>query len=66
MIVEMRTRASRKEVDDVVERAKSMGLDVQINWGMEKLVVAILGSNTGQLSTDLFAVLPGVERVPEL
>ena len=26
-------------------------------------MVAILGSNTGQLSTDIFAVLPGVERV---
>jgi len=49
-----------------VERAKSLGLDVQINWGTEKSVVAILGSNTGQLSTDLFAVLPGVERVTRI
>jgi 3-deoxy-7-phosphoheptulonate synthase len=66
MIVEMRRGASREEVDDVVERAKSLGLDVQMNWGTEKSVVAILGSNTGQLSTDLFAVLPGVERVTRI
>jgi 3-deoxy-7-phosphoheptulonate synthase len=31
--------------------------------GTEKTVVAILGSNTGKTSTDVFAVLPGVESV---
>ena len=66
MIVEMRTRATRKEIDSVVERAKSLNLDVQLNQGTDKTVVAILGSNTGQLSTDAFAVLPGVERVSRI
>ena len=62
----MRKGASREEVDGIVQRAKSLGLDVQLNLGTDKTVVALLGSNTGQLSTDLFAVLPGVESVTRI
>ena len=66
MIVEMRTGAPPEEIDGVVQRAKSLELDVQLNLGTDKTVVAILGSNTGQLSTDIFAVLPGVESVTRI
>ncbi len=66
MIVEMRTGANQKEIDGVVQRAKSLGLSVQLNVGTDKTVVAVLGSNTGQLSTDIFAVLPGVESVTRI
>jgi len=66
MIVEMRTGAAKAEIDSVVQRAKSLGLGVQLNLGTDKTVVAILGSNTGQLSTDIFAVLPGVETVTRI
>jgi 3-deoxy-7-phosphoheptulonate synthase len=66
MIVEMRTGASTTEVGVVVEKAKSLGLDVQLNLGTDKTVVAILGSNTGQIPTDIFAVLPGVESVTRI
>jgi 3-deoxy-7-phosphoheptulonate synthase len=66
MIVEMRTGATREEVDDVVQKARSLDLDVQLNIGTDKTVVAILGSNTGQIPTDLFAVLPGVESVTRI
>ena len=63
MIVEMTTGATQEEIDDVVQRAKSLGLNIQLNLGTDKTVVAILGSNTGQISTDIFAVLPGVASV---
>ena len=63
MIVEMVTGASVEQVDGVVQRAKSLGFQVQLNLGTDKTVVAILGSNTGQVPTDTFAVLPGVESV---
>ncbi len=63
MIVEMRRGTTKEEIDGVVQRAKSLGLGVQLNVGTDKAVVAILGSNTGQLSTDIFAVLSGVESV---
>src|SRR4030043_441546 len=66
MIVEMRTGASRQEVDDVVAKAKSLDLGVQLNIGTDKTVVALLGSNTGQIPTDIFAVLPGVESVTRI
>jgi 3-deoxy-7-phosphoheptulonate synthase len=66
MIVEMRASTTPEEIDGVVQRAKSLGLGVQLNLGTDKTVVAILGSNTGQLSTDTFAVLPGVERVTRI
>jgi len=49
-----------------VQKVKSFGWDVQMNVGTEKTVVAILGSNTGQVSTDIFAVLPGVESVTRI
>lgn len=66
MIIEMKTGAPRVEIDGVVQRAKSLGLDVQLNTGTDKIVVAILGSTTGQLPTDIFAVLPGVETVTRI
>jgi len=66
MIVEMRTGTTPEEIDGVVQRAKSLGLGVQLNLGTDKTVVAILGSNTGQLSTEVFAVLPGVESVTRI
>ena len=66
MIVEMVTGASEQEVEAVVEKAQSLGLEVQLNRGTNKVVVALLGSNTGQLPTDIFAVLPGVESVTRI
>ena len=66
MIVGMRTGSTPEEIDGVVQRAKSLGLSVQLNLGTDKTVIAILGSNTGQLPTDVFAVLPGVENVTRI
>ena len=62
----MRTGAPRVEVDAVVEKARSVGLNVQLNLGTDKVVVALLGSNTGLIPTDQFAVLPGVESVTRI
>ncbi len=66
MIVEMKRRASREEINSVLEKARSLGFEVQQNRGTDKTVVAILGSNTGQTPTDIFAVLPGVESVTRI
>jgi len=66
MIVEMRRGASQEQVDAVVARAKTYELDVQLNVGTDKVVVALLGSNTGRIHTDVFAVLPGVETVTRI
>jgi len=66
MIVEMRKGATKKEVNDVVNKAKSLELEVQLNIGTDKTVVALLGSNTGQIPTEIFAVIPGVESVTRI
>jgi 3-deoxy-7-phosphoheptulonate synthase len=66
MIVEMQRGIDVQQVDGVVQRAKSLGFQVQLNLGTDKVVVAILGSNTGQVPTDTFAVLPGVESVTRI
>lgn len=66
MIIEMRTGSPEEEVEGVVQRAKSLGFGVQLNLGTNKTIVAILGPNTGQLPTDMFAVLPGVETVTRI
>ncbi len=66
MIVEMRRGIDVEQVDSVVQRAKSLGFQVQLNMGTDKVVIAILGSNTGQVPTDTFAVLPGVESVTRI
>lgn len=66
MIVEMRMGSNREEIDNVVARAKLMGMKVQLNLGTDRTVVAILGSNTGGLPTDTFAILPGVESVTRI
>jgi len=66
MIVEMAKGVSVEQVDGVVQRAKALGFQVQLNLGTDKIVVAILGGHTGQVSTDTFAVLPGVENVTRI
>jgi 3-deoxy-7-phosphoheptulonate synthase len=66
MIVEMGAGSTQEELSDVVERATSLGLKVQLNVGTDRTVVAILGSNTGQIATDVFTVLPGVESVTRI
>ena len=66
MIVEMRLGATQEQVDAVVARAKKYELEVQLNIGTNKVVVALLGSNTGRIHTDSFAVLPGVETVTRI
>ncbi|MFA4835206.1 MAG: 3-deoxy-7-phosphoheptulonate synthase [Dehalococcoidia bacterium] len=66
MIVEMVTGATKEQVDHVVDKARALGFGIQLNQGTDKTVVAILGSHTGKTSTDIFAVLPGVESVSRI
>jgi len=58
MIVEMEAGASKEELDSVVKKIKSLGLDIHLNLGTDKTVIAILGSDTGRLPTDIFAAFP--------
>ncbi len=66
MIIEMKTGSTQEELDNVVQKVKTFGWDVQLNIGTDKAVVAVIGSNTGQVSTDIFAILPGVESITRI
>ena len=66
MIVEMRRGATKEQIDLVIARAHKNQCDVQLNIGTDKVVVAILGSDTGSIPTELFEVLPGVESVTRI
>ena len=63
MIIEMKKRSGREDVARVMARAKELNFEVQLNEGAEKVVIAILGSGTGKIDTQVFGVLPGVENV---
>lgn len=63
MIIEMRTGVSAKEIKSVVARVKELGLEVQINSGTDRTVIAVLGTTTGELDTETFEVFAGVEQV---
>ncbi len=66
MIVEMKKGATVEEVRSVVERADSLGLKTQLNLGTDKTIIALLGGHTGQIATEVFAVLPSVETVTRI
>jgi 3-deoxy-7-phosphoheptulonate synthase len=66
MIVEMKRHAPQEQVDAVIERARNLGFETQLNRGTDKVVVAILGSDTGHTPTEAFAILPGVESVTRI
>lgn len=66
MIVEMYRGASEEQIQAVVARAASYHFGVQLNRGTDKVVVAILGGDTSRVSTDVFAVLPGVASVTRI
>ncbi|MBC7236811.1 MAG: 3-deoxy-7-phosphoheptulonate synthase [Chloroflexi bacterium] len=66
MIVEMRRGATEEQINAVVERAHTYGFETQLNIGTDKVVVAILGSDTGRVPTEVFEVLPGVQSVTRI
>ena len=66
MIVEMRRGATQAQIDAVVARAHHYGLETQLNIGTDKVVIALLGSDTGRIPTESFEVLPGVEAVTRI
>ncbi|MEK7664569.1 MAG: 3-deoxy-7-phosphoheptulonate synthase [Patescibacteria group bacterium] len=64
MIIEMEKNATREEIKDVINVViNDFKFEAQVNTGEERTVIAVLGSNTGDIDTQSFEVLSGVERV---
>jgi len=65
MIIEMEKGASEQAIQSVINRINDLGVgfEAKINCGTDRTVIAVLGSDTGSVDTQIFAVLPGVEQV---
>lgn len=63
MIIRM-NKEDKKLIEDVVKRVREQKVfDVQMNYGQKETVIAVLGSNTADLDTGIFEVMPGVKEV---
>ena len=63
MIIEMKKDAPQEQVNAILNMAKSMGLESQLNLTAKTIKIAILGTNVAQLQKTHFAILPGVKSV---
>ena len=62
MMIIMRTDASKKQVDDVIERIKNFGLGAHLVEGEERNVIGAIGDGR-PVEKELFLHMPGVDRV---
>ena len=62
MMIIMRTDASQKEVEAVIERVKANGLNAHISKGEERTVIGAVGDGR-TVYRDQFLLLAGVDRV---
>jgi 3-deoxy-7-phosphoheptulonate synthase len=62
MMIIMRTDASKKEIEHVVDRVKQHGLRAHISTGEERTVIGAIGDGR-PVYRDQFMHLPGVDRI---
>ncbi|HRE48982.1 MAG TPA: 3-deoxy-7-phosphoheptulonate synthase [Aggregatilineales bacterium] len=63
MIVIMSIAATTKETSAVIARIKELGFRAHLSEGEERAVIGIIGDDRKVPEPDIFAVMPGVERV---
>jgi len=61
MVVIMKPDSGRDDIDRVVERIKSLGMEVHVSQGRERTIIGIIGDER-EIDFDSIAALPGVER----
>jgi len=62
MIIVMQRNAGEKDVNSVVEKIKSAGLDVHLSKGEEITIIGVIGDKT-RLDPDEIMALSGVEKI---
>ena len=62
MMIVMKKGASQQEVEAVIKKVKESGFQEQVNPGKDRTLIGVVGE-TRRISTDVFTILPGVERV---
>lgn len=62
MIVILKPEAPKEEIQSIVSELKSMGMDIQVNEGVECTVLGVLG-NTFEIDADFLTLHTCVDRV---
>ena len=62
MIIVVSPDATEAEVEDVIDRVRETGREVNVSRGTERLVIGVIGPDAPELQ-DMFAMLPHVESV---
>ena len=62
MMIIMKHRATRSEINTVISQVKSHGYDVHLSQGTERTIIGVVGDNR-KLQNHQFELLPGVEKV---
>jgi 3-deoxy-7-phosphoheptulonate synthase len=62
MIIVLKSDATQKQIDHIVERVKAIGLKPQISKGVERTIIGVIGPED-KLRVQPLEVFPGVEKV---
>ncbi len=62
MIIVLKPRATKKQVDHLIERIKALGLKPMVSKGTERTIIGVIGSED-ILRVQPLEVIPGVEKV---
>ena len=62
MVIVLKPNAARNEINEIKKELDSMGMDVQINQGVECTILGVVG-NTSAVDTDSLALHSCVDRV---
>ncbi len=65
MMIIMKANATPQQVEAVIQKVKSAGLNVQLSQGVEATIIGAIGETHG-IPTDLFEGLDGVETVQRI
>jgi 3-deoxy-7-phosphoheptulonate synthase len=62
MIIVLKSDATQKQIDHIVERVKAIGLKPQVSKGVERTIIGVIGPED-KLRVQPLEVFPGVEKV---
>ena len=62
MIIVLKTEATKKEIDHVVQKIKELGLKPMLSTGAERTIIGVIGEED-KARLQPFEAFPGVERV---
>ncbi len=65
MMIIMKSNATPKQIDHVIERIKALGLNVHLSQGVEATIIGAIGE-THNINIDQFEVLDGVDFVKRI